>query len=76
MAALGAAGSFASQKLMGGNKTAAPMDLPKPPSMDDAALKAERIARYKRASQSQTTFTSPLGIGGAAQVARKTLLGQ
>jgi hypothetical protein len=38
------------------------------------AAAAQKMRRIK--SQSQTIFTSPLGIGGMAQTARKTLLGQ
>lgn len=41
-----------------------------------ASDKASDIIRAKRATATQTVFTSPLGIGGQANVARKQLLGQ
>ena len=53
-----------------------PVPLPQPPSVEAAANKAEGIVRKKRAAMTQTIFTSPLGVAGEAQVARKTLLGQ
>ena len=53
-----------------------PMPLPKPPAASDVSAKTDEIIRKKRASATQSIYTSPLGIAGEAQVARKTLLGQ
>ena len=36
----------------------------------------KEIGKRKRAAVTQSIYTSPLGIAGEAQVARKTLLGQ
>ena len=52
-----------------------PPALPQAPNPNDAALKAQDMANKKRASSSKTIYTSPLGISGTAQVARKTLTG-
>jgi hypothetical protein len=51
---------------------------PTAPSTDLAAQDAaNELAKRKRTlEESKTLFTSPLGIGGQAQVARKTLTGQ
>lgn len=53
-----------------------PMPLPQAPSPADAIGKAEEVIKKKKTSMSQSIYTSPLGIAGEAQVARKTLLGQ
>jgi len=62
----------------GGSKSdvSAPLPLPQAPSVDDAVGKAENISRKRKASQTQSVYTSPLGVSGEANVARKTLLGQ
>lgn len=74
----GAAGGFGASKLMskGVGQASSPSPLPQPPSITDASGKAEAIVRAKRASMSQTVYTSPLGVGGTAEVTKKTLLGQ
>lgn len=53
-----------------------PIPLPQPPSVEDSTTKASDIIRRKKASMTESIYTSPLGIAGEAQVARKTLLGQ
>jgi len=48
-------------------------------SQDAAASQAAESLRARKAAQiagSQSVYTSPLGIGGTAEVNRKTLLGQ
>lgn len=72
-----AAGVGVSKALSGGVKQVSqPTPLPQPPSASDVAGKAEEAIRKKRAYMSQTVYSSPLGLSGEAQVARKTLLGQ
>ena len=46
---------------------------PKPGAAEDLAAKQ---ANRRRAAMSQTIYTNPLGVGGQAAVANKTLLGQ
>ncbi len=53
-----------------------PQPLPQPPSADAAAKKGAETVRRRMASMTRSIYTSPLGIAGEAQVARKTLLGQ
>lgn len=53
-----------------------PAPLPTPPKPEAAGAKAEDVVRKKKAAMTQSIYTSPLGIAGEAQVARKTLLGQ
>lgn len=49
---------------------------PAAPKPADSQAAASRAARHKKAAQTNTIFSSPLGIGGQAQIARKTLTGQ
>jgi len=79
--ALGAGGAagFGVSKLIStgvGSKLSSPTPLPQPPSVEAAAGKAEEVTRKKRAAMTQSIYTSPLGVAGEAQIARKTLLGQ
>jgi len=79
MAAAGIAGGVVSA--VNANKPAPkpqPLPMPQAPKVEDAAAKAEASARAKRMAmgRSQSIYTSPLGIGGEANIARKTLLGQ
>ena len=60
----------------GNNQGSSPQPMPQAPSPVEAAAKAEDVVRKKRAAATQTIYTSPLGVAGEAQVARKTLLGQ
>ena len=70
------AGVGASKLLSGGSKgPSSPQPLPQPPSSAVAAEKGEEMARRRRALSTKTIYTSPLGVAGEAQVARKTLLG-
>ena len=57
-------------------QSSSPMPLPKSPDPADSMAKAQDVIRKKKASMSQSIYTSPLGVAGEAQVARKTLLGQ
>lgn len=64
-------------KFLGGKQqSSAPLPLPQAPSIDDASSRGEAISRKRKASQTQSVYTSPLGVSGEANVARKTLLGQ
>jgi len=76
---LGAGGAaYGVSKAMsgGGSKSFSPMSLPQPPSAEAAAGKAGEVIKKKRATMTQSIYTSPLGVAGEAQVVRKTLLGQ
>lgn len=59
-----------------GQQDSSPTPLPQAPSADAAQDKAGEIIKRRRASATQSVYTSPLGVGGQANVARKTLLGQ
>lgn len=76
--AAGIGAGLLASKVMGGGKisTPEPPPLPQPPKPEEAENRAAEIARRKRASMSQSVYTSPLGVSGQATVARKTLLGQ
>lgn len=78
IAAAGAGAGYGVSKLAGGGDKggASPTPLPQVPSVDDASAKAQESARRKRAAQTKTIYSSPLGISGEADLARKTLLGQ
>ena len=54
------------------------IEMPKSPTVEDAAKKAKETARSRQLAmaRSQTVYTSPLGVGEEAATARKTLLGQ
>lgn len=54
----------------------APAPLPQPPNQDAIAQDAQDKTNRKRAAISQTVFTDPLGVGGQANIVRKTLTGQ
>lgn len=77
-AAVGGGAAIALSRGGGGGGGAAPkpQPLPGPPKVEDAERKAEALRRDKLRGRTQTVFTSPLGIGGEADVARKTLLGR
>ena len=74
---LGAAGAGAafSRSMTRTPSLPEPQPLPESPSVEDATGKAAEVIRKKRAAATQTVYTSPLGVAGEAQVARKTLLG-
>ncbi len=80
LAALGGVGAgLAASKAMSGAKGGgmqSPMPLPQAPSAADAIAKGDAMAARKRAATTKSIYTSPLGVSGEAQVARKTLLGQ
>ena len=59
-----------------GQPAATPLPMPEAPKPEAAIEKAQETVKRKRAMATQTVYTSPLGIAGEAQVARKTLLGQ
>lgn len=77
-AALGAGASMGISALTKPKTGTAPKApaLPATPSGAKTASQASRSVRHKMAAQTNTVFSSPLGIGGQAQVARKTLTGQ
>jgi hypothetical protein len=65
------------RKLTGENqKTTTPVT-PQIPTITTAATSATATAKKRRvsASRSESIYTSPLGLGGQADVNRKTLLG-
>lgn len=71
------AGSTAYSMSQAGRKPSMPT-MPQAPAIGAAETFAKSAARQKSisASRSQSVFTSPLGIGGEADLTRKTLLGQ
>ena len=77
-AIIGGGASYGVSRMMGGGKSSgmSPQPLPQPPSQEDAAGRADKISKQKRAAMTQSIYTSPLGVAGEAQVARKQLLGQ
>lgn len=65
--------------LFGGGKKVQPYSpppLPKAPTPEAAQDKSQDQVRRKRAAASKSVYTSPLGVGGQANIAKKTLLGQ
>ena len=75
---LGTTTAAVASSMLGGRKvsTSGPIPLPQPPSAEAAAGKAGEVIKKKRATMTQSIYTSPLGVAGEAQGARKTLLGQ
>ncbi len=76
---VGAAGAgVGASKLMskGISQIGSPLPMPQAPSAMDAGSQADKIIKNKRASATQSIYTSPLGVAGEAGIARKTLLGQ
>ena len=55
-----------------------PMAMPQAPKATDVQGQAQAAARSKRtaASRTKSIYTSPLGIGGEADIVKKQLLGQ
>jgi hypothetical protein len=77
----GVIGAGAGMLLSGGRGSGSapqPAPMPEAPKVSDAAGKAESEAqkRAKRAQSYQSVYTSPLGLGTQADVAKKSLLGQ
>lgn len=56
--------------------TPTPQPLPQAPDPAMAADKAQEAVRKRKAAQTQTVFTDPLGVSGQADIVRKTLTGQ
>lgn len=54
----------------------APQPLPEAPKPEAAAANAQEQVRKRKANQTQTVFGDPLGLGGQADIVRKTLTGQ
>lgn len=50
--------------------------LPAPPDPLKEQGKADEALRKKKAGQTKSVYTDPLGVKGQAQVVRKTLTGQ
>lgn len=69
---------FGASKLLSPKPQAiqAPAPLPTPPAPEDSAVKAQDMAQKRRAAATQTVYSSPLGVTGQADVAKKVLLGQ
>lgn len=78
LALLGAGASLGMSKLMAPKAPAqqALPDLPQPPSATDAVAKADDAIRRRKAVQTQSVFTNPLGVSGQADVVKKQLTGQ
>ena len=53
-----------------------PTPLPQPPSPEASAERSKEVIRRTTANMTKSVYTSPLGVAGEAQVAKKTLLGQ
>lgn len=72
------AGTVASKMMSkgAGGMDASPAPLPTPANPETSRTNAENVIRQKRAAASRSVYTSPLGLAGEANVARKTLLGQ
>lgn len=64
------AGKFSNKGDSSGNS---PIPLPQPPSAEKAADKAQENVNKRRVAQSQTVYTSPLGVSGQANVSRAAL---
>ena len=60
------------------DRTPEPTPMPEAPDTGkaDTAAKVETKRRKQAIARSKTVYTSPLGIGEEANIARKTLLGQ
>lgn len=79
--ALGAGAGVGISKLAGGGSgggVQAPQALPAAPNVEDAASKAQGKTLKRKAQLTNTTYNQggALGIGGQADVIRKTLTGQ
>lgn len=76
----GVAAYGGTQLAKGGGKGKAPkvIEMPEAPKLEDASGAALKSSRYKgkQRRRSQSIYTSPLGIAGEADIARKTLTGQ
>lgn len=59
-----------------GSASPIPQPLPAPPKIDAAADEAQKQALKRRGAATKTVFTDPLGVGGQADIVRKTLTGQ
>ena len=76
---IGAVGAgVGASRSIGGRSSpiSAPIPLPQAPSNVEATAQAGKVVKGKRAAVTQSVYTSPLGVAGEADVARKTLLGQ
>lgn len=54
----------------------APIPLPQAPAPEAAQAQATETIKKKKSAMTKSVYTSPLGVAGEADVARKTLLGQ
>lgn len=75
------AGKGISKVVGGGNIPSAPIPsspLPMPQAPDTAAITdtATKTIQKRKADVTQTLYTSPLGLSGQADIAKKSLLGQ
>ena len=72
------AGLYAASKALSTKQTApqSPIPLPQAPDPQTAVDRASETIRRKRAAMTKSIYTSPLGVQGQAQIAKKTLLGQ
>ena len=73
---LSAIGRSGGGKGDGSDTPYAPQPLPAPPKIDAAADEAQKQALKRRGAATKTVFTDPLGVGGQADIVRKTLTGQ
>ena len=70
-------GALKSDKKKSNESVAAgPLPVPEAPKPEESAAKASETSRRRRINQTQTVYSSPLGVSGEANVARKTLTGQ
>lgn len=70
------AGMGFSKMMARGASQAAPSPLPQPPAIGDSVAKADDVVRKKKSAMSQSIYSSPLGLAGEANIARKVLTGQ
>ena len=66
----------AAQDALVAKEAKAASDLAAAEATSQAQAKAVVSAKRKAVARSETIYTSPLGIGGTAEVSRKVLLGQ
>ena len=78
LAAIGAGAGVAVAASQPKPTTSPSVSMPQAPKIGDAQAKAQEamVQRRKAVGRHKGIHTSPLGIAGEAQVAKKTLLGQ
>ncbi len=70
-----AAGTAISKSASKSKAPQAPQPLPQAPSIEASQQTASDAIRKKRTGLTRTNYTSPLGVAGEADIAKKALLG-